>query len=134
MAVQTILNDHRATLSYDASSGYVHQTFKQPLRGMAFQEILNTTLETLTNTRAGKWLSDERRALELTPDDLDFLTGDWGPRAFRAGWRFLALVVPTDATARAALQKTVTAFHEMGVQVRTFTDPDEAREWLVNVR
>jgi hypothetical protein len=132
--MQTILNDHRATLSYDTHSGYVQQTLKQPLRGTAFQEILNTTLDTLADNRAVKWLSDERKALELTPDDLDFLTGEWAPRAFRAGWRYLALVVPTDAKARAALQKTVMAFHEMGVQVRTFTSPDEARDWLVNVR
>jgi hypothetical protein len=134
MSLQTVLNDHRATLTCDTRYGYVHQTLKQPLRGLALQEVLDTTLSTISENRVIKWLADERKAIELSDEDMDFVVKDWAPRAVRAGWRFMALVVPTDAKGRAAMQKMVMAFHEMGVQVRTFTSPDEAREWLLEVR
>ena len=134
MSLQTILDDHRATLTCDTQHSYVHHTLKQPLRGMALQEVLDTTLDALTQNRAAKWLADERKAIELPDDDIDFVVKDWAPRAVKAGWRFMALVVPTDAKGRTAMQKMVMAFHQMGVQVRTFTSPDEAREWLLNVR
>lgn len=131
MTVNVIFENEHGTVRFDTKGHYVYHTFHGPIGGKPFQEILNTGLDTLAANKAIKWLSDDRKNAEFSPEDVEFAVADWGPRAAAAGWKFWALVVPEDIAARASMQDIVTVFYQLGVRVMIFTDVPSAQEWLL---
>jgi len=133
MMYKIILDNEWATMRYHEADQYMYHTFHQAIRGPIFRDVMNQGLAVLERYGATKWLSDDRKNAEFTPEDIQFALTDWGPRAAAAGWKFWALVVPEDIAGRAGMQDIATAFFEMGVRLAVFTSVEPAREWLLKM-
>lgn len=57
--------------------------------------------------------------------------GVWGPQAVAAGWKYWALVPPTDMLGSANMARVVEIYGALGVTVRTFETPDAGMKWLL---
>jgi hypothetical protein len=115
---------------YHPEEKIVHHTFHQTIGGQEFRQILTTGIELMKKHEATKWLSDDRENSVLSPEDSEWAMKEWFPNAKNAGWKFWALVVPTDILARMNLKQFVDDYHQQGLRIMVFTDPDQAMEWL----
>jgi len=133
MEYQTILDNMWATVRYHPGQNYIYHTFHQGIGGDMFRTVMNKGLQALEAHGAQKWLSDDRKNEQFSPDDVKFALSDWGPRAAEAGWKYWALVVPESLAGREGMAHIVEAFHRLGVRVMIFTDLEKARQWLVSL-
>ena len=133
MIQNTILDTEYATVWYYPEPKIVHHVFHKFIYGPEFRNVLETGLDAFKKHGAQKWLSDDRKNVEFTPDDIVFSVTDWGPRAAKAGWKFWALVVPDDVAARGGMQDIIGTFYDLGVRVALFTNLEDARNWLVKL-
>ena len=129
---QKVLNNDYATLYFHDDERIIHHVFEKPIGGDAFREILNAGVDLLAETRATKWLSDDRNNGIISDEDTQWVVSDWLIRARDAGWKSWALVLPEEILARVDMSKFVDMVHDLGVHVFLFTDPDEGMEWLRN--
>jgi hypothetical protein len=130
VAGKPIIDNEYAVLTYYADSKIVHHRFKRPISGQNLYEVVDMGVELLKKHGAQKWLSDDRANGPMPQKDLDWANDNWFPRAIAAGWKFWALVVPEDVMGRMNMKDYVMSFHEKGIRVMVFTNPDEAMEWL----
>lgn len=133
MTYQTIVDHEWATVRYHPDDKYISHTFHQPISGQIFRETMNAGLDALALNQAQKWLSDDRKNAEFTPEDIDFALNDWGPRAAKAGWKYWALVVPESVAGRSNMTAIVEFFFSLGVRVMVFSDLEKARAWLLKL-
>lgn len=131
MVLQMLLSNEWATVQYEPDARYIQHTILQDLPPAELRTVLETGLESLQAQGAHKWLSDDRKYVNVTPEALEFTLNSWGPRAAAAGWQYWAMVVPESALGRAGMQEVVEIFYNLGVRVAIFSDLEEARAWLV---
>jgi hypothetical protein len=79
---------------------------------------------------ATRWLSDDRNNNALNPEDLDWSVNVWSPTAAEAGWRYWAVVLPEYVVGKMDMAQYIALGRSKGLNVRVFSDPDEALEWL----
>lgn len=130
MTDSPILSNQYATVVFHYDKKIVHHTFHQPISGEAFRQVLNTGIELLRLHGATKWLSDDRGNGPLSPEDTEWSKTNWFPRAFEAGWKYWALVVPEDIYAQMNLKEFVDSYYEQGLRIMVFVEPDAALRWL----
>lgn len=133
MPTITVLDNEHVTLYYHEDEKIVHHIYHPSIGGNALREALNTGVDLLKQYDATKWLSDNREIAGHTEEETDWINQNWLPNAIDAGWKYWALVVPHSYAARINMNEFVTSFYDMGVRVMVFVDPDEAREWLLEV-
>jgi hypothetical protein len=127
---EIIIDNEYATLLYYPDTKIVAHKFHKFFTGRQLRDVLNKGTELLETHGAQKWLSDDRDFKALHPDDRVWGHTDWNPRTIKAGWKYWAVVVPHDAIGQMSTQRLVETFSKLGVEARTFTDPDEAMRWL----
>lgn len=130
MPAETIISTEYGSLLYHPEHNIVHHIFHQPIGGEAFRSILTAGVELLRQHSAEKWLSDDRSNSALSEEDTQWGIDTWVPTAVEAGWRYWALVVPTDLYGRMNMKEHVD-FYSRYVRIMVFTDPDEALTWLI---
>nr|WP_320133637.1 STAS/SEC14 domain-containing protein [uncultured Holophaga sp.] len=130
MTLETVLENAHISVWYDSESGIVRHRIHRHTSGAILREATEAGIELLRRHGACKWLSDDRNNGPLAPEDLAWAHEVFGPRAVAAGWRFWALVTPERAVAHMNMRKFQDTFARLGVAVRTFSDPEEAAEWL----
>lgn len=130
MSTVTVLDNDRATLWYHEETGIVHHHFKRPVRGKDFRQVLESGLILLREHGSAKWLSDDRNNSALTPEDSLWTRNDWSLRAFEAGWRHWAVVLPEYVVGKMDMARYIAEGRERGINVRVFSDPEDALAWL----
>lgn len=131
MPVTTILDNTYVNLLYYPEHKIVYHTFRQPLSGQKFRDVLNLGTQVLRENGADKWLSDDRQNMGgLTPDDNTWGVEVWFPQTKAAGWKYWALVVPPGTEARMSMVEAVQNFSGQGVLTRLFGDSEQAMVWL----
>ncbi len=133
MTHTAIIDNEYASLIYYNDAKIVHHTFRKPISGEPFRQVLNTGIETLPKHGASKWLSDDRGNSALPDDDTVWAQSNWFPRALAAGWKFWALVVPEDMMARLNLAEFVQSYYDQGLRIMVFTQSAAALDWLRTV-
>lgn len=126
----TVIDNEYASLVYHPEKGIVHHTWRKPISGEPFREVLNKGAELFAQNHACKWLSDDRANSALPEEDGTWGMTDWFPRVMKAGWKFWALVVPEDMAGRINMKQFVDSYHDQGLRIMVFTDPTEAMKWL----
>lgn len=128
----TLIENGYACLWFYPNSGIIHHKFLQPISGDKFREVLLTGLDLLERRGAQKWLSDDRNNSVLSAEDSAWSQEYWLPRALEAGWKYWAMLPPIRTRAQLNITRLVEFVEEMSdVSVKLFTDPDAARQWLV---
>lgn len=128
-----VLDNKHVTLFYHEDKRMVHHVYKPTIGGEHLKEALNTGIELLQKHGANKWLSDNRAIQAHTEEEGQWVNNDWLPRAIDAGWKYWALVVPDNIMARFNMGEFIEIFHNMGVRVMVFTQPEDAMLWLEKV-
>ncbi len=127
----TLIENEYANLWYYPAEKIVHHQFLQPVVDDQFQSILRTGLRMMSEHGAQKWLSDDRNNSILSAEDSAWSQDFWLPRAYEAGWRYWAVLPPTKARGQINMKRLteyVGAQHR--VDIKIFSDPDEAWQWL----
>jgi hypothetical protein len=133
MTSRTIINNEFAQLYFHTDTGIIHHHFTNLLDTEHLREVLYSGLDLLTKHGTCKWLSDNRFMNPHAEEDAEWITNDWLPKVLAAGWKYWALVVPVSWHAKVNMVDYVNTFHEMGVRVMVFSDPDEAMAWLIDI-
>jgi hypothetical protein len=130
VAIETILDNEYASLTYHSDKKIVYHVFRKPISGEPFRQVLNEGAKLIQKHGANKWLSDDRENSVLPPEDFDWVNADWLPRVVNAGWKYWALVIPNEMMARLNMTDFVNSFYQRGLRIMVFTKPEEAMEWL----
>jgi len=130
MSTITVIDNQHVKLFYHPDTKIVHHIYQSTIGGTYLKEELNKGIELLKQYNAVKWLSDNRQIEGHTEEETEWINTDWLPRAIAAGWQYWALVVPRATMGRMNMNEFVESFHEMGVRVMVFTEPDAALLWL----
>jgi hypothetical protein len=124
------LDNEYMTVACLPDLGVVHHTMHRFVVSSAFRAALEIGLELLRTHQATKWLSDDRANSALSKQDVTWLATDWEPRTIEAGWRYWAMVMPEAVFGKMIIQRRVAAANAVGLNARTFEEPDAALAWL----
>ncbi len=127
----TLIENEFACLWFYPDEGIVHHKFLQPVAEESFRNVLMTGLRLMREHGAHKWLSDDRNNSILSAEDSAWSQDYWLPRAFKAGWKYWALLPPAKARGQVNMQRLMEYIGESRkVTIELFSDPDEAWRWL----
>ncbi len=127
------IDNEFVTVQLHPEHGIVHHRFKKFIFGERFREALTLGVELMEKHGATKWLSDDRSNGALSAADSGWATAEWSAQALRAGWKAWAVVLPEAVIGQMNMRRFVQLHRRNGVEVRVFTDPEQAMEWLRSV-
>ena len=131
MSDRVIVDCEKYCLLYHEDSRIIHHRIYQYVYGERLKEMLLRGVSLMEETKATKWLSDDRLNAALSKDDFEWSTTVWRPRAIKAGWRYWALVLPEKVTGQMSLRKVLDDFYgDSPVTYSLFNDPTEGMTWL----
>ena len=126
----TLLDGARSSLWYYPETKIIHHQFRSFVSGEDFRGVLRRGLEAFKEHGAQKWLSDDRGYSALSEEDGHWSMNEWSPQVIAAGWKYWAVVMPEKMIGQLSLRRWIKTYADMGVTVKTFTEPDEAMAWL----
>ncbi len=131
MKTNILLDNDAVTLVYYPEFGIVHHTFHRGVTNEDIQEVLKAGLQAFIENGCHKWLSDDRGNSNGVSEE-QFAWGEinWIQPMIRAGWKYWALVVPDEVSAREDMIPVIEAYYERGIRVMVFTDVPRALNWL----
>ena len=125
-----VLDNEWVTLWYYPDKKIVHHQVHKYAYGKILREYLSFGVEILKKNGATKWLSDERNNAALSKEDQEWGKVVWESAAYKAGWRFWAIVLPASIVGKMNLKTLINRAESAELVVQTFTDSDEAMAWL----
>ena len=130
MSKTIVLKNTHLTLWIHEDTKIVHHRFSRFTHGDSFRNGMEAGLEVLKKYKATKWLSDDRKNSALPREDIEWSRANWGPAAIKAGWKHWAIVQPINIVGQMNIKKCIEIYTELGLNVKAFSDPDEALKWL----
>lgn len=126
----TILDDEYVTLWYHPDEKVIHHKIHKFLVPGVFEKLLGRGAELMETHGAVKWLSDDRNNVVVSPEDLKWSDTTWAPRVLKAGFKYWAIVVPSQAVAELQMKALREKRRKQGVLVEMFETVEEAMAWL----
>jgi hypothetical protein len=126
----TILATKELTLWYHEETKIVHHELHRYPGASTLEAALESGLAVLRQHGAHKWLSDDRSGGALPKAHHEWAETNWGPRAAKAGWKYWALIPPTEVLGQMNMVRIKEIYASLGVRASLFTTPDDALEWL----
>lgn len=133
MEAKIIFENEYATLMYHEKEKIVHHIFHQPVEGEYFRKTLLKGAELFKQMGATKWLSVDLKSSGLTKEDTEWGLSVWRPLILEAGWKYWAIVLPENIIGQIHLKNFSKIYTDEGVDVKLFTNPEKAYEWLKSV-
>jgi hypothetical protein len=130
MSKIVIVDNENITVEYLPDKKIIHHTIHQPFGGEPFRDALNAGTDFLKEHGVTKWLSDDRKNGPLAPEDAEWGANVWSPRTIEAGWKYWAMVVPTDVISAGSLVPSINRLYEEGLRIMVFDNVEAALEWL----
>lgn len=128
----TLIENDYACLWYYPDVAIVHHKFLQPVSEDSFRNVLMTGLRLLKENGAQKWLSDDRNNSILSAEDSAWSQDYWLPLAYKAHWKYWALLPPAKARGQVNMKRLMEYIIEKyKVSAELFDDPEQAWQWLV---
>jgi hypothetical protein len=129
-----VTNDY-ITLEYHPDKNLIYHTIHQPIgdQPQLLRDALNAGTDALAKYRATKWLSDDRKNGPLPSEIMEWGFTDWNPRTIKAGWKYWANIVPQELAAAGTLMPVIEDLFRFGLQMRVFTNLEDAQNWLDGV-
>lgn len=118
------------TVKYVPDHEFIYHTVHKPVGGQIFRDALLAGTEGLKRYGACKWLSDDRKNGPLSPEDVEWGEKNWNTPTIEAGWKYWAVVVPTEVVSAGSMIPTINALYEYGLRMMVFDDLDKAIAWL----
>ncbi|HEY9047513.1 MAG TPA: hypothetical protein VIN08_16520 [Ohtaekwangia sp.] len=123
-------------LDYDSSVPCVIATRLEFIAIQEFEDYLNFGLdfmkEKIKETGRMLWLVDLRFSSITHPDSVQWLIESWNPRAFEAGIKHIALVVPDEEWVKVPAEEYCEETEKkQGITTVCFKDVESARRWFM---
>jgi hypothetical protein len=125
-----VLENEFAELWFHPGPGIVHHHFHKFIWGGAYQQILNAGLDLMVREGACKWLSENSQDSAHSRADTEWVMNDWFPRATKAGWKYWAIVRPTNVIGQMNMERIAGGVGP-SVQCQFFDAVAPALAWLV---
>ena len=126
----TVIDNEWATLWCNPKKKLVRHQFHKFTHGDNFNEVLTKGAEMFETHHCTKWLSDDRKLKIVHPENTAWGEKFWAPRIISAGWKYWAMLMPTETTGQMMSASIIDFFAKLGVTAKTFSDHDEALDWL----
>lgn len=98
----------------------------------AYRGLLQHTLRLLARQRHGRMLVDQRQMEPFSPQEQQWLLGEWLPLAIaEGGYRYGAVVQATNVFARLAMNTTAAHPNARALTYRYFDEEAPAVAWLL---
>ena len=118
-------------LWYHPGSKIVHHKMKKILPNGGHKELLSTGADYMEKYGAIKWLSDDRDMIVVKEEDYKWADEEWWPRVLKAGFKYWAIVKPTNSVfGNMQMKRFVREYRDRGVIVEMFNSVEAALEWL----
>lgn len=134
MIKETIVEVPALTLWYYPDTGILHHEVTRYPGVETLEAALEKGFELMRDRGACKWLSDDRCGGALPKSHHDWAQNVWGPKAAAAGWKYWAVVLPTDVIGTKNVGRLVEVYGALGVKVQTFRAPRAAMDWLLGCK
>lgn len=134
MTKQILIDEPGLVLCYYPETKIIHHELRKYPGAAALEAALERGLDVLRSNGARKWLSDDRRGGALPRAHHEWGQNVWGPSAAAAGWRYWALIPPSEMLGSANMLRLVELYAAMGVTAKTFSGTKPAMDWLVSCR
>ncbi len=125
-----ILDNEYITVQYLPDKKIMYHTIHQPIDGQPLKDAFNAGTDALKQYGACKWLSDDRKNGPQSQEFFSWGFKEWSPRTIAAGWKYWAIVVPTELASAGTMAPAIDAYYDLGLRVMVFTDVEEATQWL----
>lgn len=131
MGELVILKNEFVTLIYHEDTKIVHHEFHQYVPDEPFRECLMKGLKVMKAHSAIKWLSDDRKNLAIPKEAKEWMDTEWSDMAFEAGWKYWAIVLPSKAIGKMAMNRMLQIPKlTQQLTIESFDEVDAAYEWL----
>lgn len=94
-----------------------------------FRLAMNKLIELLTLKQTGQILADTRQQGVISLEDQDWTNKDWYPRAVKAGYKRIAIVLPHNVITQMSINRVMQTAHPE-VEESYFEKIEEATTWL----
>lgn len=125
-----LVDNEYITVKYVAEHQFIHHTIHKPIGGQPLRDALIAGTEGLKKYGVSKWLSDDRKNGPLSKEDTEWGMENWNLPTIQAGWKYWALVVPTEVVAAGSMMPAMNGFYELGLRMMVFDNLEEATNWL----
>ena len=125
-----IIDNPYAILRVYPHKKIIHHEIHKYIYGEPFQELMMKGADAFEENHCTKWLSDDRGNSAPRPEDIAWTQSVWEPRVIKAGWKHLALVLPEKVIGQMSMKKIINRYHQQGIKMEIFSDPEMAIAWL----
>jgi hypothetical protein len=130
MAEVVIVDNEFITVRYLDDKRIIYHTVRKLISGQPLRDALVAGTKAMKTYGACKWLSDDRLNGPLTEEDVEWGFNNWNLPTIKAGWKYWAIVVPTELIAAGSLTFTINSLFDLGLRVMAFNNVEEAMDWL----
>jgi hypothetical protein len=133
MTQRIIIDDLDVTIEVNDRQKLVRLTWKQPVPGPKYREVLLRMLEVVRDDQLKLWLSDGRKAGPILFNDQQWTMNEYTPLVLQAGLVRIAIVNSEDGLNLLAVDRMVNATPEGApYEIGFFEDPAIAQLWLLD--
>ena len=126
-----------ALVMWDSVTRSVILEWRNFVFGDEYRGALDAVIKAMEEHRSNKVLSDSRRMRAIPQDDQDWLLKEWVPRAYKAGLKHMAIVLPKSTLG----QMTLHQLAKVGPDKRLvsndgtsyFETVEEAKRWFISL-
>lgn len=126
----TIVENDLYSLYFHDEEKIVHHVMHKLIVGDPFKTLLTKGLHLLREKKAVKWLSDDKNNPRFSGVDYEWATKEWFPKVLAEGWKYWAVVLPEEIHAQMFLKHYSKLYSDFGLEVKLFTNHEDAFEWL----
>ncbi|MBW7455147.1 hypothetical protein ACFOLF_36270 [Paenibacillus sepulcri] len=119
-------------ISWNEELQAVVMEWKGFAHGDEFQTILIKGIELLEQKKSGKLLMDSRKGSAIKAEDQEWVAQQFVARAYGAGLRYLAMLLPKSMIAKLSLDRTIDGLGELPYELVNFSEMEEAVQWLTH--
>lgn len=98
-----------------------------------FQEACDFSLDLLIKYNASKMIADNTNAKVVSPENQEWLTQTWFPKAYTKGYRTSAVIVSKDLFNEITVKKIVNQMDAGKFEVQFFKNMEDAKSWLASL-
>ena len=128
--MEKLIENEKVTLKVYPGKNIIHHKIKDFISGDRWKELMKTGIDAYKKHDCNKWLSDDRGNSALKDEDEKWAQEYWEPQILEAGWDYWAILMPEKAIGQMTLERLKGRYEDKGVEVKVFSDTDEALGWL----
>jgi hypothetical protein len=121
------VNEPHLVLS--SEDGYIKGQWRGFHSGQKYRQGLEKAIEIIKEQQISNYLVDLTGSKLISLDDQNWTAQDWTPRAYAAGLRKTAIIVPKDVLVQMSVQR-VDRMLDAPVQTAYFDNEADAVKWL----